>query len=71
MIKMYCHACMKFSKNRTTILKLTNKSKDWLRETNEIVRMSLMEVGQPQHSALRHLTFEHCLVCLSQDTFPY
>lgn len=28
--------------------------------------MPLTEVGQPQHSALRHLTFEHSLVCHSQ-----
>lgn len=65
MINMYCHGCMKFSKNKTTILKLTNKSTlKRLAQRNKAI--SAIDMGQPQHSALGPQTFEHSLVCHSR-----
>lgn len=65
MKNMYCHRCMKFSKNKTTILKLTNKLtlKRLVQRNKEI---SAIDMGQPQHPALGPQVFEHSLVCHSR-----
>lgn len=55
---------MKFSKNKTTILKPTNKSTlKRLAQRNKVI--SAIDMGQPQHSAVGPQTFEHSLVCHS------